>query len=103
MDKIFPPIIQENNDTQTSDSESPHVTTPVHEHINLATSHVPSTRTIHSFRLIWLNSNINEISNTDSINTLTKLRQIVNTVQTFTNVDECIDFFSDINDENIYL
>jgi tetratricopeptide (TPR) repeat protein len=53
---------------------------------------------VQNFRLIWLDGNIDEINNDDCRNSITKLRQVVNTVNTFTDVDECIDFITDIKD-----
>jgi hypothetical protein len=64
---------------------------------------IPYARTIQNFRLVWLDKTIDEISNEDSINTITKLRQVVNTVNTFTNVDKCIDFLSDIKEEKVFM
>ena len=65
-----------------------------------STSH---TRTIQNFRLVWLDSNINEVNDDDCINTITKLRQVVNAVKTFTDVNECIKFITNIEYENIFI
>jgi len=67
------------------------------------TSRLSHCRPIENFRLIWLDSNIYEITNNDSINTISKLRQIVNTIEIFTDIDECVNFISDIENENIFL
>ncbi len=56
----------------------------------------PDARIAQNFRLVWLDSGIDEVHNDDSFNTITKLRQIVNTVQTFINVDQCIEFMTSI-------
>jgi tetratricopeptide (TPR) repeat protein len=50
--------------------------------------------------LIWLDNNIDE-NNTDCRNTIAQLRCTVNTINTFTDPDRCIDFLTDIYDENI--
>jgi len=43
------------------------------------------------------------VNSNDYHNTITKLRQVVNTVKTFTDVDECIDFITDIKEEKILM
>ncbi len=47
---------------------------------HISTSRVPYARTIQNFYLIWLDSSIDEVNNDDSINTIIRLRQIVNAV-----------------------
>ncbi|CAF4212379.1 unnamed protein product, partial [Adineta steineri] len=61
------------------------------------------THIIQNFRVIWLDSNIDPINNNDSINALLKLRQVVNTVETFTDVNTCLDSINDIDDEKIFI
>ena len=73
------------------------------EHTSVATPSIPNTCTIQNFCLIWLDSDIDEVNNEDCINTITKLRQVVNTVKTFTNVNECINFITDVEDEKIFM
>jgi tetratricopeptide (TPR) repeat protein len=58
---------------------------------------------VQNFRLVWLDGSIDEINNADCRNSITKLRQIVNTVNTFTDVDECIDFINDIKEEKVFM
>ncbi len=41
------------------------------------------------------------MNSNDYHNTITKLRQVVNTVKIFTDVDECIDFITDMKEEKI--
>jgi hypothetical protein len=62
-----------------------------------------NARMVQNFRLVWLDGSIDEINNADCRNSITKLRQVVNTVNTFTDVDECIDFITDINDEMTFM
>jgi tetratricopeptide (TPR) repeat protein len=59
----------------------------------------PNARRVQNFHLVWLDGSIDEINNDDCRNSITELRQIVNTVNTFTDVDECIDFITDMKDE----
>jgi tetratricopeptide (TPR) repeat protein len=58
---------------------------------------------VQNFHLVWLDGSIDEINNDDCRNSITKLRQIVNTVNTFTDVNECIDFITDIKDEMTFM
>ncbi|CAF1503160.1 unnamed protein product [Adineta steineri] len=50
--------------------------------------------------LIWLDSNIDE-TNDDCQNTITKLRRAVNDTNTFTDVDQCLEFIQTIIDKKI--
>jgi hypothetical protein len=73
----------------------------------VAISRAPPSETSHrmvqNFHLVWLVGSIDEVSNDDYHNSILKLRQVVNTVNTFTDVDECIDFITDINEERIFI
>ncbi|CAF1288644.1 unnamed protein product [Adineta steineri] len=75
------------------------------DHKNSTSAAHPSEHThiIQNFRVIWLDSNIDTINNSDSINTLMKLRQVVNTVETFTDVNKCLNSINDIDDEKIFM
>jgi hypothetical protein len=53
---------------------------------------------IQNFHLVWLDGDIDE-TNDDCRNSIRKLRQVVNTVNTFVDVDECIDFITDIEEK----
>jgi hypothetical protein len=70
---------------------------------NIKTSWEPDVRIIQNFRLVWLDSSIDESDIDESIDTIIKLRQIVNDVKKFTDVDECLDFITDVEDENIFM
>ena len=59
-------------------------------------------RIIQNFHLVWLDGNINE-NDDDCRSSIMKLRQVVNTVNTFVDADECIDFISDIEEENTFM
>ena len=54
-------------------------------------------RMVQNFHLVWLDGSIDE-SNDDFRSSLTKLREVVNT---FIDVDECIDFISSIPEDSI--
>jgi tetratricopeptide (TPR) repeat protein len=86
---------------QTSNSNSTSTTSPS-THTNTTTSTGSDPRIIQNFRLIWLDSSIDEVNNNDTINTITKLREVVNTVNKFTDADECIDFVTNIENEKAF-
>lgn len=56
------------------------------------------TRILQNFHLLWLAENINE-DNDDYQNSITQLQQVVNTVNVFTDIDECVEFVTDIIEE----
>jgi tetratricopeptide (TPR) repeat protein len=58
---------------------------------------------VQNFHLVWLDGNIDEVNSNDCRNSITKLRQIVNTVNTFTDVDECIGFINSIHEEKAFM
>ncbi len=61
------------------------------------------TRMVQNFLLIWLDGNIDEINNDDFLNSMNKLRQVVNKVKTFTDVDECVEYIDGIKQEKIFM
>ncbi len=58
----------------------------------------PNARMGQNFHLVWLDGSIDE-TNDDCRNSITKLRQVVNTVNTFVDADECIGFITDIGEK----
>ena len=62
----------------------------------------PTQRIIQNFHLVWLDKNINE-QDDDFRNSITKLRQVVNTVNTFVDADKCIDFINNIQEETAFM
>jgi hypothetical protein len=58
---------------------------------------------VQNYHLVWLDGSIDEDHNDDCRNSITQLRQIVNTVNTFTDADECIDFITDIKKEKTFM
>lgn len=59
-------------------------------------------RIVQNVRLVWLCNRIDG-NITDDANTITQLRNITNTINMFTDIDECIDFITDICDEKVLL
>jgi tetratricopeptide (TPR) repeat protein len=70
---------------------------------NITTSSVSDVQIVQYFRLVWLDSSIDGVHNNDCINTITKLGQVVKTGKKFTDIDECVDFITDIEDEKIFM
>lgn len=73
----------------------------------ISVQNVDSTRSIavrivQNFTLLWLDSNIDE-QNSDFKNSLTQLRRIVNTIDTFTNSDQCMNFLTTIKNEKVFM
>jgi tetratricopeptide (TPR) repeat protein len=72
------------------------------EHTSIELPRRPSARTVQNFLVVWLDGNIDE-DNDDYQNTITKLREVVNTVNTFTDVTECVNFVADIKTEKVFM
>ncbi|CAF4820183.1 unnamed protein product, partial [Rotaria sp. Silwood2] len=66
------------------------------------TSQLVLSRIIENFIIIWLDSDINEFAE-DTRNSITRLRQMVNTIKIFNDVDKCVDFLTDIEDEKVFM
>jgi hypothetical protein len=60
-------------------------------------------RMVQNFHLVWLDGSIDEVNSDDCRNSITKLRQVVNTVNTFTDVNECIEFINSIPEEKAFM
>ena len=71
------------------------------EHTTVMTSQ-HSTRSIQRFRLVCLLNNSDEINSDDFLNTGTNLQDVMDTLLV-TNVDECIDFITDIKEEKMFM
>ena len=56
------------------------------------------TYPIHNFRLIWLHSNVIKF-NTNYEQTISKFRQVINAIDTFTSSEKCIEFVKTKPDE----
>ncbi|CAF4022156.1 unnamed protein product [Rotaria sp. Silwood2] len=59
-------------------------------------------RIVQNYLLIWIDGNIDE-ANKDCQNTIAELRKVVNDVNTFTQLDECVDFLTEVNDGKAFL
>ena len=59
-------------------------------------------RVIQNFHLVWLDSRISETDD-DYRNCIQKLKQVVNTVNKFDDVDKCIDFIDRIQEETTFM
>jgi tetratricopeptide (TPR) repeat protein len=53
---------------------------------------------VQNFHLVWLDGSIDE-TNDNCRSFITKLRQIVNTINMFVDADECIDFITDVKEK----
>src|SRR4051794_16366073 len=84
------------NNTKSATTDAPT------KHTSLTPSRLPYTRMVQNFLVVWLDGNIDE-NNDDYQNTITKLRKVSNTVNTFTNVDECISFITNIKTQKAYM
>jgi hypothetical protein len=69
------------------------------EHTRIQTR---SARTVRNFLLVWVDTRIDKV-NDDGHNIITELQQVVNTVYTFTDVDEFIDSVTDIDEKKVFL
>ena len=56
------------------------------------------TRILQNFHLVWLDETIDE-NHEDFHHSITHLQKVVNTINTFTDIDECIDFITDMTNE----
>jgi hypothetical protein len=78
-------------------------TTASIELLNKRSDRPPYTRMVQNFLFVWLDGSIDEINNTECRDIITKLRQVVNIVDTFTDADECIDHVTNIMEEKTFM
>ena len=69
---------------------------------DMGSSRFRNTRMIQNFHLVWLDENIDEDDN-DCRRSITQLREIVNTVNTFMHPDECVNFIDKNKEEKTFL
>jgi tetratricopeptide (TPR) repeat protein len=62
-----------------------------------------SSRVMQNFLIVWLDASIDDENDSDCHHTITQLRQVVNTINIFTDADQCITFISDIKEEKIFM
>ncbi|CAF4867177.1 unnamed protein product [Rotaria sp. Silwood1] len=93
-------VRSENQATSSSDAtESP----ALFCHTNVKPHRSFNSRIVQNFILVWLNSIIDDVSDDELCDSIAKLQQIVNSINTFTDVDECIDFLTEIKDEKVLI
>jgi hypothetical protein len=63
----------------------------------------PHPRVIENFLVVWLDSNLDDTIDDDYRDTVDQLRGVVNAINTFSDVDNCVDFLSDIKDEKAFM
>ncbi|CAF1391118.1 unnamed protein product [Rotaria sordida] len=61
-----------------------------------------SCQIVENFVFVWIDSNFDE-PNEKNQQFISKLENIVNSIQKFTDIDQCIEFLAKIKDENIFL
>ena len=62
----------------------------------------PVRRVVQNFLLVWLDANFNEIS-ADFKTSLKYLRQVVASIETFTDAEECVTFLDQIKKEKAFM
>ncbi len=77
-------VVDSEKSKEISDSNNTDMASP----LTYTSVTTPDARIAQNFRLVWLDSGMDEVHNDDSANTITKLRKIVNTVQKFMNFDQ---------------
>jgi tetratricopeptide (TPR) repeat protein len=102
LKKIFTSIFRGKKNKKTSNSNDTATTSPS-THTNIQTSAASDRRIIQNFRLIWLDDSTDEVYSDDCINTITQLREVVNNVDKFTDVNGCIQFMANIKHEKAFV
>ncbi|CAF2760509.1 unnamed protein product [Rotaria sp. Silwood2] len=74
----------------------------VPSHSSITSSGQNTSRIFQNFLLVWLDTNIDVVNNPDYRRIITILKQIANSVNTFTRVEECLDFIQEIKEETIF-
>jgi hypothetical protein len=75
---------------------------PTKAPLSTGSQRLRNVRLVQNFHLVWLDGSIDE-TNDDYRNSIMKLRQVINTVNTFVDVDECIDFINGIKQERAFV
>ena len=60
-------------------------------------------KTVKNNLLIWLDGNIDEESNAEYKRMITQLKRFVETVKTFTDSDQCVEFILTLENETVYM
>ena len=87
--------------TATGESSDTEKTESVSAHPKSSTAYQQANiQMVQNVLLIWLDNNIDE-NNEDYQNTINQLQHVVNTINTFTDGEECIEFINSMNDEKV--
>lgn len=62
-----------------------------------------NSRIVENFMLVWLDPRIDEMNENEFRKTITELQRFVNTIKTFINADECIDFVTNNTEEKFLM
>jgi hypothetical protein len=62
----------------------------------------PKPRIIENFVVVWLDPQVDEFKD-DYEKSITQLRRIVNSIKTYNDIDECLQFLRTIKDERIFV
>ncbi|CAF2636615.1 unnamed protein product [Rotaria sp. Silwood2] len=89
-------LIASNSTAAVASSSVTHTSKAPHEFTNII-------QIVQNFLVIWLNSNNEEVNENNKHDNLMQLRSVVNTVKTFTNMNRCVDFLTDIQDEKVFM
>ncbi|CAF1634499.1 unnamed protein product, partial [Rotaria magnacalcarata] len=60
------------------------------------------SRIVQNFIIIWLDPNVDEF-NVNFPNSIARLRNIMSWIKVFTLPDDCVDYLTDVTDENVFL
>jgi tetratricopeptide (TPR) repeat protein len=60
-------------------------------------------RMVENVLLIWLDNSIDQNNSDDYHNTINQLQRVANTINTFTDVDQCIKFLTSTNNEKVVM
>nr|ACD54747.1 tetratricopeptide 2-like protein [Adineta vaga] len=63
----------------------------------------PATVSSQDVLLVWLDGNIDEVNDQDSIKTISKFKETIGTVYTFTDVDKCVKFIDTMDEETTFI
>ena len=64
--------------------------------IRRRSSESPWTRITQDFLLVWLNENIDDITDSNCCTLISELQKVISNVNIFSDSDQCIDFVIDI-------
>jgi tetratricopeptide (TPR) repeat protein len=79
------------------------ITAALMETSSIKAGRPPYARILQNFLLIWLDGNIDAVNNEECCNSIRDMRQVVNSVNTFKNADECIRFIDGIDEEKVFI